>query len=159
MAFENSRKLTWKQNRHKILVDECNQLKVVTPDLNPPSFQSPSQCNMVSVAATRALNDWAPPSPQRYHHQHHDCDRHHRYDWTAPRPYHHHGGYCQPPPFVDKWPANGERRADLRLMLLRFLFVFEKWGTKFDPSYMHIWLNCYCWGNSSIPEGRFSKWF
>ena len=23
----------------------------------------------------------------------------------------------------------------------------------------HIWLNCYCWGNSSIPEGRFSKWF
>ena len=22
-----------------------------------------------------------------------------------------------------------------------------------------IWLNCYCWGNSSIPEGRFSKWF
>ena len=22
-----------------------------------------------------------------------------------------------------------------------------------------IWLNCYCWGNSSILEGRFSKWF
>ena len=21
-----------------------------------------------------------------------------------------------------------------------------------------IWLNCYCWGNSSILEGRFSKW-
>ena len=82
-------------------MDECNQLKVVAPDLNPPSFQSPSQCNMVSVAATRALNDWAPPSPQRYHHQHHDCDRHHRDDWTAPRPYHLHG-YCQAPPFVDK---------------------------------------------------------
>ena len=22
----------------------------------------------------------------------------------------------------------------------------------------HIRLNFYCWGNSSIPEGRFSKW-
>ena len=21
------------------------------------------------------------------------------------------------------------------------------------------WVNCYCWGNSSILEGRFSKWF
>ena len=25
--------------------------------------------------------------------------------------------------------------------------------------HMHIWLNCYCWGNSSILKGRFSKWF
>ena len=23
----------------------------------------------------------------------------------------------------------------------------------------HIWVNCYCWGNSSMVEGRFSKWF
>ena len=22
-----------------------------------------------------------------------------------------------------------------------------------------IWLNCYCWGDSSMVEGRFSKWF
>ena len=22
-----------------------------------------------------------------------------------------------------------------------------------------IWVNCYCWGNSSMVEGRFSKWF
>ena len=22
-----------------------------------------------------------------------------------------------------------------------------------------IWLNCYCWGKSSMVEGRFSKWF
>ena len=22
-----------------------------------------------------------------------------------------------------------------------------------------VWLNCYCWGNSSILEGQFSKWF
>ena len=22
-----------------------------------------------------------------------------------------------------------------------------------------IWLNCYCWGNSSMVEGRYSKWF
>ena len=26
-------------------------------------------------------------------------------------------------------------------------------------SIIHIWVNCYCWGNSSILEGRFSKWF
>ena len=24
---------------------------------------------------------------------------------------------------------------------------------------VHIWVNCYCWGNSSMVEGRFSKWF
>ena len=24
---------------------------------------------------------------------------------------------------------------------------------------LEIWVNCYCWGNSSILEGRFSKWF
>ena len=24
---------------------------------------------------------------------------------------------------------------------------------------MCIWLNCYCWGKSSMVEGRFSKWF
>ena len=29
--------------------------------------------------------------------------------------------------------------------------ALENWGK--------IWLNCYCWGNSSILEGRFSKWF
>ena len=23
----------------------------------------------------------------------------------------------------------------------------------------YIWVNCYCWGNSSMVEGRFSKWF
>ena len=28
-----------------------------------------------------------------------------------------------------------------------------------NKSDRYIWLNCYCWGNSSIPEGRFSKWF
>ena len=22
-----------------------------------------------------------------------------------------------------------------------------------------VWLNCYCWGNSNMVEGRFSKWF
>ena len=27
------------------------------------------------------------------------------------------------------------------------------------PDVNYIWLICYCWGNSSIPEGRFSKWF
>ena len=25
--------------------------------------------------------------------------------------------------------------------------------------YHNIWVNCYCWGNSSMVEGRFSKWF
>ena len=41
MAFENSRKLSRKQNRHKILADECNQLKVVAPDLNSPLCNPP----------------------------------------------------------------------------------------------------------------------
>ena len=25
--------------------------------------------------------------------------------------------------------------------------------------YIHIWVICYCWENSSMVEGRFSKWF
>ena len=102
MAFENSRKLSRKQNRHKIIGGRMQSTQSCrTRSEPPPSFQSPSQCNMVSVAATRALNDWAPRGPQHYHHQHHDCDRHHRDDWTAPKPYHQHG-YCQAPPFVNK---------------------------------------------------------
>ena len=26
-------------------------------------------------------------------------------------------------------------------------------------TFSNIWVNCYCWGNSSMVEGRFSKWF
>ena len=83
MAFENRRQLTWKQRDTKYWRTNAINSKLSRQIWTPP-LQSPSQCNMVSVAATRALNDWAPPSPQRYQHQHHDCDRHHRDDWTAP---------------------------------------------------------------------------
>ena len=38
--------------------------------------------------------------------------------------------------------------------------LFLEWGQVFSGhNQSAIWLNCYCWGNSSIPEGRFSKWF
>ena len=60
-------------------------------------------------------------------------------------------GYCQAPPFVNKWPANAERRADQRLMLLRFLFLFLKNG---GPNM--IPLIC-IYGTISPGRGKWSK--
>ena len=37
--------------------------------------------------------------------------------------------------------------------------IFLPFSCIFSPFWTIIWLNCYCWGNSSILEGRFSKWF
>ena len=39
---------------------------------------------------------------------------------------------------------------------LAFTSPFQK---KLRTKLAFIWLNCYCWGNSSILEGQFSKWF
>ena len=44
----------------------------------------------------------------------------------------------------------------IEIVQLRILFFFL---TSDHVIISHIWVICYCWGNSSIPEGRFSKWF
>ena len=36
----------------------------------------------------------------------------------------------------------------------------RKWKKRFFKLWsVDIWVNCYCWGNSSMVEGQFSKWF
>ena len=45
-------------------------------------------------------------------------------------------------------------------MLIHIVFILYLWIGGFCPEYSKdIWVICYCWGNSSIVEGRFSKWF
>ena len=39
----------------------------------------------------------------------------------------------------------------------KFACMRRSWSSNREK--MHIWVNCYCWGNSSMAEGQFSKWF
>ena len=37
--------------------------------------------------------------------------------------------------------------------------IFQKCRYIDNRYVISIWVNCYCWGNSSMVEGRFSRWF
>ena len=47
----------------------------------------------------------------------------------------------------------------LTLLIVHLYLYLYLYYVTWAPLLYFIRLNCYCWGNSSIPEGRFSKWF
>ena len=61
--------------------------------------------------------------------------------------------YVQNVYFFDKWPFCWNVVVLLDILIWAFT-VFA-----LPLNLMMIWLILRCWGNSSIPEGRFSKWF